>query len=373
MMHHLNAKPRARSGECCAALLAVPCRRSCCWQAARHSNQAALGTGGAAGAAFRSSVDTPPKGWKGPVFKLNANYPKTKPNCDAPWLKRDVNFDDPNPTWEEWAPYIQDIVDYVKAGQDPNLPDATGWKTQVNGQTRWYHVPWMAYDGERGREFVHGLTNELSTALPSFRDDGRGSGKAILNDFPGDPANPPVYETWSVGMYNPCGAWSVGQVFPPSGAPATYSEGGKNYRAGHAVCGRHGGDQAAQHHGRCDDRALSEGFDRLAGQRAQAAGAARVCHLRAGGAHRASRAGRHCGRGRALADALGVQHAGLRRQPARRHGPGPAHAAGRAVWQRRAELPGRAPGAEQAAARDGAGAGEHTQSTTAAGSGWRAR
>ena len=189
-------------------------------------------TASAASAAFRNSVDTAPSGWSGPVFQLSADYPKDKPTCDAPWLQRDVNFDDPNPQWEDWAPYIQDIVTYVMEGQDPNLPDETGWNTQVNGQTRWYHVPWMAYDGERGREFVHGLTNELSTALSSFRDDGRGSGKHILNDFADDPPNPPVYETWSVGMYNPCGAWSIGQAFPTSGVPATYSEGGKYFARG---------------------------------------------------------------------------------------------------------------------------------------------
>lgn len=233
-MHHLNAKPRARSAvsttvrtALLALLPAVLLLAGC-----TPFQPAGAGTGEAARAAFRSSVDAPPEGWRGPVFKLNANYPKTRPNCDAPWLKREVNFDDPNPTWEEWAPYIQDIVTYVMAGQDPNLPDETGWKTQVNGQTRWYHVPWMAYDGERGREFVHGLTNELSTALPAFRDDGRGSGKAVLNDFAGNPPNPPLYETWSVGMYNPCGAWSIGQAFPPAGAPATYSEGGRNFARG---------------------------------------------------------------------------------------------------------------------------------------------
>src|SRR5262245_60765147 len=47
--------------------------------------------------AFRSSVDTPPPGWKGPVFKLSRDYPKTPPKCDAPWLKRNVNFNASNP------------------------------------------------------------------------------------------------------------------------------------------------------------------------------------------------------------------------------------------------------------------------------------
>ena len=181
--------------------------------------------------AFRNSVDAPPPGWNGPKFQLSHDYPKGKPACDAAWLKRTVNFSDPNPKWSDWAPYVQDIVNYVKEGQDPNLTDNRGWKVVVNGQTRWYHVPWMAYDGERGREFVHGLTNELSTALSTFRDGGRGSGKHVLADKAGDDVNP-VYETWSVGMYNPCGGWSIGQAFPASGRPETYTEGGRNLARG---------------------------------------------------------------------------------------------------------------------------------------------
>jgi hypothetical protein len=143
-----------------------------------------------------------------------------------------VDFQNPNPEWDEWASYVQDIVDYIKEGQDPNLPDETGWNISVNGETRWYHVPWMAYDGERGREFAHGLTNELSTALPAFRGGGRGSGKHIFEADLETQPNPPLYETWSVGMYNPCGAWSIGQAFPASGAPDTFTENGRNFVQG---------------------------------------------------------------------------------------------------------------------------------------------
>lgn len=190
-------------------------------------------TANPAEAAFRSSVDAPPPGWSGPVFQLSRDYPKEKPVCDAPWLKRDVNFQTTDPKWSDWEPYVQDIINYIKEGQDLNLPDQTGWKVAVNGQTRWYHVPWMAYDGERGREFVHGLTNELSTALPAFREGGRGSGKHVLGPPPADKQEkPPLYETWSVGMYNPCGGWSIGQAFPASGEPATYTKDGRNFVRG---------------------------------------------------------------------------------------------------------------------------------------------
>ena len=173
--------------------------------------------------AFRDSSDSPPAGWTGPVFHMSRNYPSKQPTCEAPWLKRQVSFTNRNPVWDkEWQAYVQDIVKYVREGQDPNLPDNTGWRTRVKGATRWYHVPWMAYDLERGREFVHGLTNELSTPQSEFNKIGRGSGKHTLQTGP-DPEGP-VFETWSVGMYNPCGAWSIGQGWPATGEPATYTD-----------------------------------------------------------------------------------------------------------------------------------------------------
>lgn len=51
------------------------------------------------------------------MFQLSRDYPKEKP---VPWLKRPVNLQDPNAKWSDWTPYIQDIVNYVKEGQDPN-------------------------------------------------------------------------------------------------------------------------------------------------------------------------------------------------------------------------------------------------------------
>jgi hypothetical protein len=181
--------------------------------------------------AFRDSADTPPPGWTGPRFKMSREYPKKLPVCSAPWLKRQVSFSG-TPNWDEWRGYVQDIVDYVKAGQNPDLPDNLGWQIKVENETRWFHVPWMAFDGERGREFVHGLTNELSTSLSTFHD-GRGSGKEhIFNSVHPSSEIDPLFETWSVGMYNPCGAWSLGQAYPPTGVPAVHQENGHYFANG---------------------------------------------------------------------------------------------------------------------------------------------
>ena len=194
---------------------------------------AAPGMPNSAHEAFRDSTDKAPPNWGGPTFKLSRDYPKTLPTCDAPWLKRQVSFSDPNPQWSpDWQAYVQDIVNYVKEGQDDDLANDPGWKLAVNGQTRWFHVPWMAFDGERGREFVHGLTNELSTAASTFRNGGRGSGKHVLPGAARVGDVDPLFETWSVGMYNPCGAWALGQLFPPSGVPATYRQAGRTFARG---------------------------------------------------------------------------------------------------------------------------------------------
>jgi hypothetical protein len=182
-----------------------------------------------ASAAFRNAVETPPPGWTGPVFQLSRDYPTRKPACDAPWLRRQVSFTDAGQSWSQWADYIKDIVDYVWEGQDPNIPNETGWKVEVNGRTRWFHVPWMAYSGHEGREFIHGLTNELSTSLSSFT--GRGGGLHRLAVAPGKDDGP-LFETWSVGMYNPCGAWSIGQAIGRDGRPAVVTDKGRTFARG---------------------------------------------------------------------------------------------------------------------------------------------
>jgi len=169
--------------------------------------------------AFRDAAKEAPPGWKGPRFKLSHDYPAAAPTCNAPWLKRKVSFTDPKQKWNDaWKGYVQDIIDYVREGQDPDLPDDVGWRAAVGGQPRWFHVPWMAYDGQRGREFVHGLTNELSTAESTFTP-GRGRGLHHLPGAKPDGGVDPLFETWSVGFYNPCGGHVLGQVFPPSGEP----------------------------------------------------------------------------------------------------------------------------------------------------------
>jgi hypothetical protein len=178
--------------------------------------------------AFRDSVNAPPAGYSGPVFKLSHDYPPEHPGpcsqSDCPWLYVDVDFTSGEPVdWRSgpWNDYIMAIMGVVTRGQDPNLPNEVGIRTEVNGETAWYHVPWMAYDPTAGREFAHGTTNERTAHLSDF------IGSPLPNAVPLSAMGPECqaqfphgFESWAVGMYNAWGGYALGQAFPSDGAPA---------------------------------------------------------------------------------------------------------------------------------------------------------
>ncbi|WP_394152293.1 hypothetical protein [Vibrio maritimus] len=173
--------------------------------------------------AWNNAVNTPPSDWQGPTFELSDEYPTEMPpactTATCPWLAiklpdqvKSVDFNDTGvPNWSTepvYNEYITSILNYIKQGQTMDLNNAEGLKINVDGQTRWYHIPWMAYAQKTGREFVHGLTNERTAHLSDFygvgapsSDTGRG------------------FETWAVGMYNDIGAYTVGQSFNSDGKP----------------------------------------------------------------------------------------------------------------------------------------------------------
>ncbi len=188
--------------------------------------------------AFRNAVNLPPPGWQGPVFELSHDYPTEYPgDCDeCPWLSVDVDFsvdfDAPPPAWTDgWDQYLNTIKEYVRQGQDPQLSNEAGWDTTVEGETRWFHVPWMAYDPTVGREFIHGMTNERTAHLSDFLG---APGRHGLHALPGvDSGDGPGFETWAFGVYNPWGGWSVGQAIPKStGVPVSAEDQGMAVAAG---------------------------------------------------------------------------------------------------------------------------------------------
>ncbi len=143
---------------------------------------------------FPDARSQPPAEWKGPVFRLSQDYPKTLPFPEA-LAFFDIDFK------REPAAYLHAVLAYVLEGNltsgKPNAP----WAIQDNPVRTWYHAPWMHY-GERGREFIHGLTRERTSC-------------------PGELANEQSdwQQNWAVGFYNAPGGYVIGQVWQAPLAP----------------------------------------------------------------------------------------------------------------------------------------------------------
>ena len=181
----------------------------------------------AADLAFRNSVDEAPADYQGTKFELSHDYPSALPKGgeDMPWLQIEVSFDDPAPKYEGlWEDYANTIFEYVTRDQDSLPINEIGWRTKLNGKTAWYHVPWMAYDPNAGREFAHGCTSERVASQADLDGDGSheafGMGHVLFvgQDQDGKPSPTTTrFETWAVGMYNAYAGYAIGQVFPASG------------------------------------------------------------------------------------------------------------------------------------------------------------
>lgn len=213
------------------------------YQPAANAQQAAPATKppDAAYYGFRNAATAPPLGWPGPVFQLSHNYPhqpplpsSTKcPEKECPWLYVKVNFtpnfpkdpkDIKSPNWHEgnWDLYLNTILKYVMEGQTSDLNNETGWQVNVNKKTRWFNVPWMAYDPTAGREFVHGTTNERTASVedlmgathqPHGHTLFAGETESCKNKYPYG------FESWSVGYYNEYGGYAMGRAIPATGVP----------------------------------------------------------------------------------------------------------------------------------------------------------
>ena len=139
---------------------------------------------------FKSSQDQVPANWNGPKFQLSQNYPQTLPAAETlPWASIDFKT---NP-----KAYALALRDYVFQGNvDPANPNKP-WVVQNNSARKWYHAPWMD-SGANGREFISGLTREL-TSVPGQL-------------APNPPQNQSV-QNWAVGFYNAPGGFVIGQVW----------------------------------------------------------------------------------------------------------------------------------------------------------------
>src|SRR4051794_9606296 len=199
--------------------------------------------------AYQNTASGPPPGWTGPVFKLSHNYPDKDPGpCDpkvCTWLapnqeisKRFTQGPGSTPAqWDSvWLDYINKIKIYVQQEQDAQLANNAGWKIDVGGHTRWFHVPWMAYDPTRGREFVHGMTNERTAVLCDFGDKNKrrnGLNALMLSGGPQRSTETPKgFETWAFGVYNEWGGYAFGKTWNKAGDPLVNNVNGMPQPAG---------------------------------------------------------------------------------------------------------------------------------------------
>lgn len=202
---------------------------------AMHAQQVAP-RGGAPYYAFRDAVKPAPKNPTTPVFHMSKDYPHSVPNrCpECTWLRRNKELDSLfSPTFPAtpqvwagaWNAYMERLFEYIIQGQDMSLSNKEGWHTQVNGKTRWFNVPWMAYDPTAGREYVHGTTNERTAHLKDITEH-----EPHTDDFLAHLAKAPSpaclaankwgFESWSVGYYNEYGGQALGRAVPATGVPA---------------------------------------------------------------------------------------------------------------------------------------------------------
>jgi hypothetical protein len=121
---------------------------------------------------------------------LSQGFPNSLPNPETlPWKTIDFKTDP--------LAYALALRDYVFQGNvNPANPNAP-WVIQNNTVRKWYHAPWMDA-GANGREFIHGLTREL-TSVPGQLAKNPPQNKSVQN--------------WAVGFYNAPGGFILGQVW----------------------------------------------------------------------------------------------------------------------------------------------------------------
>ena len=134
---------------------------------------------------FPDAHDPPTANWTGPVFRLSQDYPETQPAIGPePWKQFD--FRDP----AEAEQYLRAVLGYAMEG---NVD--IDWVGQDNSVRKWYHTPWL-HAGNNGREFVHGMTRERSSRPRELH-----------------PNQSETFPNWAVGLYNPRGGFTIGQVW----------------------------------------------------------------------------------------------------------------------------------------------------------------
>jgi hypothetical protein len=148
---------------------------------------------------FSSAHDDPIPGWTGPVFKLRQDYPACPPAPEPqPWKAFDFKT--------QAREYLASVLAYATEG---NIE--VDWQVEKNRARAWYHVPWL-HTTARGREFVHGMTQERSSPPGELHE---------RQSLP--------FSNYAVSVYNAPGGYVIGRVWRdpenPDPAAARFPDG----------------------------------------------------------------------------------------------------------------------------------------------------
>ena len=105
------------------------------------------------------------------------------------------------------AAYLQSVLNYCYQG---NIE--SDWTGDGNTVRKWYHAPWLHPGLDKGREFIRGTTRERTTPARRLH-----------------PNQSTPFGAFAVGLYNPRGGYTIGQVWKdhenPDAGKAIFSEG----------------------------------------------------------------------------------------------------------------------------------------------------
>ncbi|RDS81428.1 hypothetical protein [Dyella psychrodurans] len=170
-------------------------------------------TGAAYAGTFPDYGYQPPDSYKGPIFQLSQDYPKTLPKEPLPAFFRLLPPKLTN-DFEQWRPYVDAVKKYCLEGNVES-----DWYVQKNTVRKWYHAPWQHY-GPLGREGIHGLTKEAQIQSQQLA-----------------PTQTTTGQTFAVGIYNDIGGYTIGQVWkdPQNPDPSVTSK-PNSFHDGTVVC-----------------------------------------------------------------------------------------------------------------------------------------
>ncbi len=158
--------------------------------------------------AYRSYLHEPPKDYKGPIYKLNANYPtQALPACnnqDCPWLSIPIQFNfKEKKLSKNWLNYEKEIKKYILKNFYLN-------QNQLVTTQAWYDLPWQTTKAISAREFAHG-------AVYSFLFNASDLGNIALKGMLMKQNMKQLYEVWGIAFYNKYAAYTLGQIWNKNG------------------------------------------------------------------------------------------------------------------------------------------------------------